>query len=171
MYQNAQLLEKLQLVAGFVPVNMATAANNGDWVSLKNYRRCLAVLFKAAGAAGEDPVFTLRQATDVAGAGAKALNFTTVQSKVGADLQTIAQWTTTAQAAANTYTDLVSAESQALICVDIKAEDLDIKNGFDCVQLQIPDVGATAQVGCALYILMDPLEQDVPANMAGAIAN
>jgi hypothetical protein len=152
---NRHFLEKNQVVAAIIPVDMAAAANNGDWVSLKNYGRVAVILFKAAGTANDDPVFTLRQAQDVAGTGAKALNFTRMDSKVG--VQTgIGQFTTTTQAAANTYTDLVSAEAQAVMVVDIKAEDLDTDNGFDCVQLQIPDVGANAQLGCALYILHEP---------------
>ncbi|WP_289296237.1 hypothetical protein [uncultured Reyranella sp.] len=152
---NKHFLEKNQVVAAIIPVDLQSAANNGDWVSLKGYGRVAAILYKAAGTAGDDPVFTLRQATDVSGTGAKALNFTRIDSKVGTQTG-IGQFTTTTQAAANTYTDAVSAEAQAIMVVDIKAEDLDIDNGFDCVQLQIPDVGSNAQLGCALYVLHEP---------------
>ena len=152
---NKHFLEKNQVVAAIIPVDLQSAANNGDWVSLKGYGRVAAILYMAAGTAGDDPVFTLRQATDVSGTGAKALNFTRIDSKVGTQTG-IGQFTTTTQAAANTYTDAVSAEAQAIMVVDIKAEDLDIDNGFDCVQLQIPDVGSNAQLGCALYVLHEP---------------
>ncbi len=148
---NKHFLEKNQVVAAIIPVDLQSAANNGDWVSLKGYGRVAAILYKAAGTAGDDPVFT----TDVSGTGAKALNFTRIDSKVGTQTG-IGQFTTTTQAAANTYTDAVSAEAQAIMVVDIKAEDLDIDNGFDCVQLQIPDVGSNAQLGCALYVLHEP---------------
>lgn len=155
MMHNNLLVEAAQVVMAFPPVDMSAAANNGDWVSLKNYDRCTILLIKAAGTAGDDPVFTLRQAQDVAGTGAKALNFTRIDSKVG--VQTgIGLFTTTAQAAANTYTDLVSAEAQAIIAVEVQAADLDVQNGFDCLQLQIPDIGANAQLGCGLYILRNP---------------
>lgn len=152
---NKHFLEKNQVVAAIIPVDLQAAANNGDWVSLKGYGRVAAILFKAAGTAGDDPVFTLRQAQDVSGTGAKALNFTRIDTKVGTQTG-IGQFTTNTQAAANTYVDLVSAEAQAIMVVDIKAEDLDADNGFDCVQLQIPDVGSNAQLGCALYILHEP---------------
>ena len=62
-------LEKCQIVSGFVPVNLATAVNTGDYVSLKNYGRCAVVFFAAAGTAGDDPTITLTQAQDVSGTG------------------------------------------------------------------------------------------------------
>lgn len=152
MNLNALLVEQMQIVSAIVPVDLSAAANNGDWVSLKNYARCSVVFFKAAGTAADDPVLTLRQATDVSGTSAKALNFTRVDSKVGAQTG-IGTFTTTTQSAANTFTDTVSAEAQAVFVIDIKSEDLDVANAFDCVQFQVPDIGANAQLGCALYLL------------------
>lgn len=162
---NKHFLEKVQIAAAFVPVDMSTAANNGDWVSLKNYGRVAIVLFKAAGTAGDDPVFTLRQAQDVGGAGAKELNFTRIDTKVGT-LTSVGTFTKVTQAAGNTYVDAVSAEAQAIMVVDIKAEDLDLANGFDCVQLQIPDVGTNAQLGCAFYLLHEPRYGKTPLDSA-----
>jgi hypothetical protein len=148
------LTEETQLVAAIIPVDLSTAANNGDWVSLKNYDELDIIIFKAAGTAGDDPVITLKQASDVAGTGAKALNFTRVDAKVG--VQTgIGQFTKNTQAAGNTYTDLVSAEAQGIFVIHVEAQDLDKANGFDCVQVSIPDVGANAQLGCALYVLSE----------------
>ena len=34
-------LQKNALVSAFVPVDLQAGDNNGDWVSLKNYDRCL----------------------------------------------------------------------------------------------------------------------------------
>lgn len=152
---NKHILEKLQIVAGIIPISMEAGANNGDWVSLKNYNRCAIVVFKGAGTAGDDPVITVKQASDVSGTGAKALNFTRIDAKVG--VQTgIGQFTTVTQAAGGTYTDAVSAEAQGLFVIDVQADDLDVDNGFDCVQVSVPDVGTNAQVGSALYLLHDP---------------
>jgi hypothetical protein len=164
----AKFLEGADIVSAIVPVDLSTANNDGDWVNLKNYGRVLAVLFGAAGTAGQDPVFTLRQAQDNAGTGAKALNFTTIWSKVGT-LTAVAGFTKVTQAAANTYTDLVSAEAQKIIAVEIRAEELDSEGGFTHVQLQIPDVGAAAQLGAAFYIMLDPRHQgDAPLASAQA---
>lgn len=152
MHLNSLLAETAQIVPAIIPVDLSTAANNGDWVSLKNFDRCTIVVFKAAGTAGDDPVITLRQAQDVSGTGAKALNFTRVDYKTGT-LTAVGAYTTATQAAANTYTDAASAEVQGLFLVEVQSENLDTNNGFDCLQVQIPDVGANAQLGCALYIL------------------
>lgn len=143
------------IVSAFVPVDMQTGANDGDWVQLKDFRRCVALLFKGIGTAGQDPVFTLQQATDAAGTGAKALTFTTVYSKVGTQTG-IANFTETTQTAANTYTDAASAEAQAIIGVEINAADLDVDGGFTHVQLSIPDTGGNAQLGCGFYLMLDP---------------
>lgn len=153
MYLNNLLAEACQVVAAIIPIDLATGANNGDWVSLKNFDRCAVIVFKAAGTAGDDPVITLKQASDVAGTGAKALNFTRIDAKVGAQTG-IGAFTTVSQAAGNTYTDAVSAEAQGLFLIEVQSSDLDVAGGFDCVQVSIPDVGAGgAQIGCALYVL------------------
>jgi hypothetical protein len=158
---NNLLVEEMQIVSAIPPIDLSAAANNGDWVSMKGYDRCTIVFFKAAGTAGDDPTLTLRQAQDVSGTGAKALNFTRVDYKRGAQTG-VGQFTTASQAAGNTYVDDASAEAQGLFCIEVKSEDLDVNNGFDCVQFQVPDVGANAQLGCALYLLRGARFGSVP---------
>jgi hypothetical protein len=150
-----RLLDRAQIVAGFVPVDMQTAANNGDWVSLKNYNHATIVLFKAAGTAGDDPTITVQQATDVAGTGAKGLNFTRVFTKQGAQTG-IGTFTEVTQSAASTYTHTDGAENQALWVIEIDGPDLDVNGGFDCIRANVADVGGNAQLGCLLYILTEP---------------
>lgn len=162
----SSLIDRFQLVAGVVPVNLATAANDGDWVSMKNFRRLVVMVFKGAGGASEDPTITMEQATAVAGTSAKALNFTTIYSKEGADLTTIGPFTKTVQASGNTYTNTSLGDLQALIWLEFSAEDLDQANGFDCVRARIADVGSTSQIGCILYLLGDPRNAPVYAGSA-----
>lgn len=168
---NQHATEKMQIASGFVPVNLATASNPGDWVSMKNFLRCAVVVFKAAGTAGDDPTITLEQATAVAGTGAKALNFTRIDAKRGADLLAIGQFTKTEQAAGNTFTSDTLAEEQAIIVIDVKAEDLDIDNGFDCIRATVSDVGTNSQIGAMLYILHDPKYVDEDGKLPSAIAD
>lgn len=144
-----------QVVPAIIPVNLATAANNGDWVSMRGYKKCVVVVYKDAGAAGEPPVITLQQATAVAGTSAKALNFTKIWTKVGT-LTGVGTYTLVTQAAGNTYTDTGNGDKQAVYIIEIDAAQLDSNNNFDCVQVSIPDVGSTAQIGCAFYILTEP---------------
>jgi len=153
---NKHILEKMQIVSAFVPFDLGTA-QVGDIVSMKNYGRCAIVFFKAAGTAGDDPTITVEQVQDVAntGSNAKALNFTRLDIKQGAQTG-IGTFTKTEVAAGNTYTNLTWAEAQALLVIDIKAEDLDVENGYDCVRVSCSDVGSNAQLGCALYLLHEP---------------
>jgi hypothetical protein len=150
-----RLIEQMQIVAGFGPVDMQTAANDGDWVSLKNYNHVAVVLFKAAGTAGDDPTLTLEQATGVAGTGAKALTFTTIHTKQGT-LTSVGTFTKVTQAAAATYTDATSAEVAAIWVVEFDAQDLDVEGGFDCIRARVADVGGNAQLGCLFYLLSEP---------------
>lgn len=154
------LIENLQISSCFVPVDMQAAANTGDWFNMGPFRKVIAVLFKAAGTAGDDPVITLEQATSNAGAGNKALNFTTIYSKVGT-LTGVGTFTKVTQAAANTYTDATSAEAQAIIAIEIDASDLDVANGFTHIQMSVADVGGNAQLGCAFYLGLPRIAQDI----------
>lgn len=149
-----EFFEQGTIVPAFDPVDMHTGANNGIWVSMANYNRMVAVLFKGIGTSGQDPVFTLMQAQNSSGLNAKALNFTRVRTKIGATLDTaVNDFTLVIQAAGDTYTPAGSAVDSAMVGVDIKASDLDIQGGFSWVQLSVPSVGANAQLGCGFYIM------------------
>lgn len=164
------LVENGQLVSGFVPVDMSAGANDGDWIILDKFRHVAIIFFKAAGTAGDDPTLTLEQATDVAGAGAKALNFTDIYRKQGAALTSIGQWTKTTQTASATFTDATSAEVQAIWVVEFDASDLDVANDFVAIRARVADVGAAAQVGALLYVLSEARYGAKGASMPSAIA-
>ena len=115
----------------------------------------VAVLFGAAGTAGDDPAFRLQQAKDASGTGAKDLAFTTIYEKVGT-LAGVTAWSRQSQAAAPSYVNAASAESQKIIAVEVQADELDVDGGFTHVQLSVADVGDGAQLGCGFYILLEP---------------
>jgi hypothetical protein len=150
-----RLLDRAQIVEGFAPVDLQAAANDGDWVSLKNYNHVTVIFHKKAGTAGDDPTLTLEQATAVAGTSAKGLNFTRIFTKQGAALNAVGTFTEVTQTAASTYTDATSAEVAAIWVVEIDAQDLDVNGGFDCVRARVADVGGNAQLGSLLYILTE----------------
>lgn len=155
-------VERCQIAQAFAPINLSTAANTGDWVSLEKYGGVACVIFKAAGTAGDDPTFTIQQATSNAGAGAKDLTFTRIDSKENADITTIGTFTTTTQAAAATYTNATLAEAEAIIVIDIQADMLDMANGFTHVNISCDDPGTNSQIGGGLYILYAPRYSDSP---------
>ncbi len=171
MAASSEVLERIEIVPAIIPVDSQTADNNGDWVKMDDARRLLAVVYKAIGIAGDDVVFTLRQATSAAGGSAKALNFTKAYHKLAVDITGLGTWTKVTQAAGNTYTNTDSAERAGLIVVEIEASMLDVANGFHWVQLQVPDTGAAgASLLCGFYILANLREEVTPASKQTMIA-
>lgn len=165
--------EAVNLCQGFLSVDMATGANAGDYVSLKNYRRCAIIIFKEPGTAGDDPTVTLLQSTDVANSAsdAKALNITRVWKKQAAtNLLAVGTYTKSTAASpasndtfsTNTWTNSTLAEQAAIIIIEVMAEDLDIDGGFDCISASIADVGTAGQLGGMMYALYDPKYQSDP---------
>lgn len=145
------LFTKGQIVAGFVPLDLQTA-RDGDWVKLYDWGDLNIIFFAGTGTDGEDPTITLQQATDNAGAGAKALNFTTIYRKQGADVLAVPQFETITQAAANTYTN-TDGHLQKIWGLYVDRDELDLDGGFKYVRLRCSDVGSNAQLGCVLYVL------------------
>ncbi len=150
------LAQQGQVISGFVPVNLATAANPGAYISMKHYHHLTVIFHKGVGASGQDPTLTLKQATAIAGTGVKALNFTDIWVKQGASLDAIANFTRVTQAAGNTYTSASAGEAEAIWMLEIDGEDLDRDNGFDVVAADIDDIGSTSQIGSLEYILSRP---------------
>jgi hypothetical protein len=171
MNPNCNILEQVQIVSGFAPASLG-AAKTGDVVSMKNYRRCLVLFHKGIGIAGDDPTITLAQGTDVAFGTNKALNFTDIYVKQDpTSLGDVGQWTKVTQSAANTYTDDTTGEQAVMWAIDIKAEDLDIANDYDCIRASVGDVGTAAHYGAVEYILYDPVQIAAPEDMPSAIAD
>lgn len=159
-----RLIENCQIVSA-APMADLNSDYDGDWVSMKNYNRCLILFHKNAGTAGDDPSIKLQQATAVAGTSAKALNFTHIYHKIGATaLSAIGTFTKVNLTTATDDLDLVSVNStdlltdvgETLIGVEVHASDLDVAGGFDCIQISIEgdDIG-NAVYGVAYYILYD----------------
>lgn len=171
MGPNQNILSYMQICEGILPISLTTA-RTGRVVSLKNYRRCLVVLYKGIGTASDDPTITLAQGTDIAFATNKALTFTTIYQKQDlTKLSDVAQWTKITQSAAATYTELTSAESATLWAIDVRATDLDVANNYDCIRASLSDVGTNAQLGCVFYLPYDPVLQAAPEDMLGAVAD
>lgn len=164
--QTRQFAEHFNVAEGFLPVDLAGGANDGDWVSLKNYSELTILFYGKPGAAAEPATITLEQAQAVAGTGAKALTFTTVYKKQAAtNLQGTGQWTKVTQAAAATFAlgSGADGDKAALVAITIHAEDLDTEGGFDCVRARVADVGVTAQLAALVYILGGPRYATMPS--------
>ncbi len=162
-----RILENIQLHPGIIPVDLASGAQNGDWVSMAHHGKCAVIYLADPGAAGQDVTLTFEQATANDGSGAKALNFTRHYVRSAANLQSGAlQWTETEVAATNTYVNSAGGENQELVVVEFEANDLDIDNGFKFLRVSTSDPGATAgKLGCALYLFAQPRFSQRPEDM------
>ena len=149
---NKSIFECADMIIAVTPQNLAAGPQNGEWADVRNFSRLGIVLVKGAGAVGEDPELTVRQAKDAAGTDAKALNITRVYEKVGAAAKG-GKWTARKMdAASSAYSNDASGEAAAIFGLDIKTSSLD--DGFTHVQVQVSDPGNTAQTGGVIYIGM-----------------
>lgn len=143
---NMRLLENAKIVVGAVPIDTTGAAVTGDYVSLKGYSHLTVIIMQGAWAGGT-PAVTLKQASDVAGTGEKALGFT--KYFAGTALTDDLYAATTVSS--DTY-NLANAANGVNI-IEVDASSLDVDNGFDCVRVGIASPGANADLIAVLYVL------------------
>lgn len=148
MLQSLKLVDVAKVVQGCPPAALATTAGDGDYVSLKNFDRLTILLAVKNATTVTGGVITLKQATAVAGTGEKALAF----SKVWANTDTDAGDTLTETAVtSDTFTTDTTNSKNLLYVIEVKADDLDRANGFDCVR--IDSASMANAVGAVLYVL------------------
>lgn len=131
--QSLNLTDVAKIVYGS-PIIGALATTNGDcdYVSLKGYDRLTIVIAVDNATTVTGGAITLKQATAVAGTSEKALAF----SKMYANLDAAAGDTLTETAVtSDTFTTLTTDNKNALYVIEVKASDLDVANGFDCVRV------------------------------------
>jgi hypothetical protein len=160
------------IIPVIVPVDLSGGANAGDYISLKNANGVTFVVFKGAGTAGDDPDITVRQAKTVAGGDVKDLDAITEVYRKQGTLTAVGAWSKDTQAADALYdANATSAESQAMYVLEVEADQLDVDGGFDCVTLNIADVGTNAQLGCAFAILWELKKAAAPEDLVSSIAD
>lgn len=155
------LLPGLDIISGFIPVNLAAGANTGVRVKMDRGAKLVIVLHKdAAGAGAEDPTVTVLQHTAVSAGSYKALNFTEFWYKAETTLAGDTAWTLVSQSAANTATVSGIDEKEVILAIEIDAEDLDRSNGYYWVSANVADTGDNAQIGGLLYLMSGRRLQD-----------
>lgn len=137
---------------GFVPVNMATAANPGARVHMRNYRHLAVVFYKGVGGAAEAPTLTLQEHSAASGGTSQNLAVITEYFvKVEATLDGDETWSRVTQNAAATVTNADWDDAnQVLVVFEVPASSL--SDGFEWLSVNVADVGTTAQLGALLYI-------------------
>mgnify|MGYP006908349661 CR=1 FL=1 len=171
---NALFLERFQIVEASPAALLDAAATTGDFVSLKHAVRAVVVFVSGVGTAGDDPVLSLFQAQDVSGTGVQDLNppsNSTFQKQAATDLSAVAAWTdASGDISANDVTNATAAEQSLIWVVEIRPDELDVDDGYDCIRADVNDVGTNAQPGYLFYII-ELKEQRAPANAVSVIAD
>jgi hypothetical protein len=108
--------------------SLGPAATASAYVSLQNYHRAWLVINVGAIAGGGTLDAILQQATDTAGGGVKPI-------------------------AGKAITQLTQAggDGDDLVCIELRTEELDVQNGFDCVRFLITTGAAAAEYSAVLY--------------------
>lgn len=141
--------EDMKFISAVVPIDTTGAGQSGDWVSLKNYHSCAIWICQGAWAGGTSAV-TLEQATDVAGTGAKALAFPLRWTGVALTDDNLAETAVTS----DTFNLPNTANTTNLLFV--RASQLDVDGGFDCIRVVCATPGANADLIAVSYVLLNP---------------
>ncbi len=157
------LLENAKLINAFVPLNITGSAQTSSWIALTFWRRVCFLIMGGAWAGGT-PAVTLNQAQDNAGTGSKALAFTRYFLF---DTTTLDKPVETA-VTSNTYN--LAAQANQTNAIEVHAQDLDIANGFNHVQLAVASPGANADLLAIAAIAYDSNWAGKPATLPSALA-
>lgn len=162
-----KLGESYDLSIGVAPVNLATAANTGKRLCMKEVNSVDIVVLKGAGTAAEDPVLTVKQHTASTGGTTSDLAVvTSYDLKSETTLDGDETWTTPTMAAGATITDPggagTSAESEQMVVIHIRADQLTAGNAY--ISLDIADTGTNSQLGAVLYIVHNT-DHTAPASL------
>lgn len=159
---------------GIAPVLLATGANTGARVHMRNYSGLAIVAYFGVGTAAEPVTINVKQHTaatggtssdfDVAGV-ATTTPITEYYVKSEATLDGDEQWAKVTHDASNTITNADWDDAlQGLVVVQVNASDL--ADGYEWVSADIPDTGSTAgHPGCLLYIGYGLKHQRAPESL------
>jgi hypothetical protein len=151
MNLSTRLDEQITPVVAAAGLLLTSTLGDTTYVSMKGHAGCMIVISIADGTTVTGSTITLKQATAVAGTSEKALGFTRMLANT--DYGASKALTETA-VISNTFTTQTTNSKDSLYVIDVKAEDLDVANGFDCLRLDGTGHAATSSRGVVvLYVL------------------
>lgn len=140
----------VKFVMGAAPAALTSTAGDGDYVSLKNFRRLTILISVLNGSTVTGGAITLIQAKEVAGSTTKALSFTKAFRNIDcAAGDTLAEFTVSG----DTFTTDTTNSKQLLYVIEIDASMLDIDGGYEC--LRVDSASMANAVGTVVYLLHD----------------
>lgn len=157
------LVRNDHIVVGTFP--QAATTIESDYISLKNYHSVSIVIALDVSSGTDTGAVTLTQATAVDGVTNKALGFDYQWRNL--DTETADALTKTA-VTSNTF-NAGGVTKSCLYVIEVKAEDLDVDNGYDCLKVSL----ATVDNGnvAILFILHDPRYIDEASGGKSAIVD
>ncbi len=156
------------LSIGWSPVDAQTA-QTGKRVSLRGATGCTVVVIKAAGTAGDDHSYDLKQHTAATGGTTADLDvIAKYWLKNETTLDGDETWTEVSQTAASEIVEAggagTSAESEQILVIEVDAAML--SDGYTHISLDSGGEGSNAQLSTCLYVLHDLHPQRAPASLA-----
>lgn len=146
MQLNALLSEQVKVVEGLLSVVPSTSTP--DYVSLKNFERCMILVQVKNATTVTGSAITVKQATAVAGTSEKAVSFTKAYRNIDTGAaDALAEFAVTS----DTFTTNSTNSKNLMYVIEVKAEDLDVNGGFDCIRAGTGD--ATAATVSVTYFL------------------
>jgi len=139
-------IEDKHVVMAFPPA--ASPAGTEDYVSLKGAKYVTVILQLDNATTVTGTTVTLKQATDVAATGEKALAFSTVY--VNADTAASDAFTKTA-VTSSTFDTATTDNKNLLYVICVDASTLDTANDFDCFRVDV--TGGANSVAAGIYVL------------------
>ncbi|MBX9628099.1 MAG: hypothetical protein K2X82_30155 [Gemmataceae bacterium] len=136
------LTEGAKIVLAFAPKDQTGAATSSLWIKLADFKRLTWLIVVGDRAGATTPAVALNQAKTNAGGSSKALAFDVVAVS-GVQAQTVNTDTLTPAAVASDTFNMTAADA-TLYAINVRADMLDINNGFKYVQLTIATPGANA---------------------------
>ena len=111
-----------------IPADSATTEQNSGYVSLENHPRAVVVVSVGDLATNATFDIDIEQAQDTAGTGAKALagKSTTQLTEAGTD-------------------------SNKVVIIEIRTEELDVTNGFKCINVEVTPATAAAEFAVLIF--------------------
>lgn len=149
MNYNALFVEQAKIVEGLFAV--VPSSSTPDYVSLKGYSKCTVIISVKNATTVTGSAITMLQATAVAGTGEKAVSFSRAWRNIDTGAaDTLAEFAVTS----NTFTTDATNSKNLMYVMEVRSDDLDVANGFDCVRAGTAN--ATAATVHVTYILWPP---------------
>lgn len=155
---------------GINVVDLATGANTGNRVSLKNADAITVLFVKETSTDTEPAVLTFEQyAASSGGSPLAYAKVDTIYKKTEATLDGDEVWTKVSQSAGATFTESASDDTlQGIYAITVRADQL--ADGYSYLAVNIADTGTTGTLGTVLYILHDLAVKRAPENLVAPLS-